>query len=410
MNRVLGRNLIIVCSIGILCGIASALFLASLQWVTAAREEFSWLVMFLPFAGFCSALMYQRFGPNVESGANLLFDEIQEPKKVIPAKMGWLVWAGSLISHLGGASVGREGTAVQMGGCIADQIQSRLNSDGRHIFLMAGVAGGFGSVFGVPFAGFFFALEVLRMPWSVRCRALPYCLISAFIAHYVTLACGIHHTPYPHIDEWPSSTYAVIALFVLGALCGVMALAFVQLSHWVQKISQRIFTYNPYRVMVGGAIVSLALLVMGTRYAGLGVPAIVDSFQNRTTWWDALTKLALTALSIGTGFKGGEVTPLLFVGSSFGSWFAPWANLPLALSAGVGFVAVLAGALNSPLACAMMAAELLGWKAGLCALPACYLSYFFSGHHGIYSAQIRLHPKRWHLAALMQRWSNLKTK
>ena len=300
-----------------LAGSASALFLFALDWATQTREANRWLIWGLPVAGFCVGWLYLKFGQRVEAGNNLLIDEIHDPQKVVPLRMAPLVLGGTVISHLFGASVGREGTAVQMGGALADQLTHlfRLGHVDRRMVLMAGISAGFASVFGTPLAGAVFALEVLAIG-RMRLDALLPCVIAAVVM-------------------WGSFD----------------------------------------------------------RYIGLGIPVMVEAFAHPLAPTDFLGKMVFTIASLGSGFKGGEVTPLFYIGATLGNALAPLLDVPFALLAAVGFVAVFAGAANTPIASTLMAMELFGAEIGVFAALACVMSYVCSGHSGIYRAQRVAHRK-----------------
>lgn len=376
--------------IGVFCGIASAFFLAVLEKTTNFRDQQNWLLFLLPLGGLSIGYLYHKLGAEVEGGNNLIIDEFHDPKKVIPFRMAPLVLLGTICTHLFGGSAGREGTAVQMGGSIADQFSHRFNMDGteRKILLMAGMSGGFGSVFGVPFAGAIFGLEVLAIG-HLHLWAIVECAISAFAAHYTALALGIHHTSYLHPNMSGLSFMALPIAILAGFIFGFAARLFAYLTERIKEFSKIIIPYLPLRAFLGGGVISLLFftLPITTRYAGLGVPIIVDSLQMQLPIYDWFGKLVLTALTLGTGFKGGEVTPLLFVGSTLGNALSQILPLSLPIMSAIGFVAVFAGAANTPFACAIMAMELFGPNIALVAVLACFASYAVSGHNGIYHKQ-----------------------
>ncbi|AQR69153.1 voltage-gated chloride channel protein [Janthinobacterium sp. LM6] len=392
--------LLLASVVAALAGSASAAFLFALDWATRTRLAHAWLIWLLPVAGFAVGWLYLRYGSSVEGGANLLIDEIHDPKKIIPLRMAPLVLGGTVVSHLFGASVGREGTAVQMGGALADQLTRmfRLNNEDRRIILMAGISAGFASVFGTPLAGALFGLEVLAIG-RLRYEAMLPCLLAAVIADQVVLLWGpllhIAHTHYavpliPAISAWTLS-----AIVIAGVLFGVTGNVFAQATHGLSALMKRKIAYAPLRPLIGGLVVALAVWLLGTdKYIGLGIPTIVDALKQPLPAWDFLGKIALTIVSLGTGFKGGEVTPLFFIGATLGNALGPLLHQPVTLLAAIGFVAVFAGAANTPIASTLMAMELFGAEIGVYAAIACVVAYLFSGHAGIYRAQRSGHAKR----------------
>lgn len=375
--------------VGALAGSASAMFLFALEWATATRLAQRWLVWILPLGGFAVGWLYLRFGREVEAGNNLLIDQIHDPNKVIPLRMAPLVLGGTVASHLFGASVGREGTAVQMGGALADQLTHlfRLRHEDRRILLMAGISAGFASVFGTPLAGAIFGLEVLALG-RMRLDALPACLAAAIAADRICLLWGVHHTHYaiqsiPAIAPWP-----LVAVLIAGALFGLASRLFADGTHLLAGWVRRKVAYAPLRPLLGGAAIAVAAWLLPIdRFLGLGIPSIQAAFAAPVAPWDFAGKMALTIVSLGSGFKGGEVTPLFYIGATLGNALAPLLQLPFPMLAGLGFVAVFAGAANTPIASTLMAMELFGAEIGVYAALACMASYLFSGHTGIYRAQ-----------------------
>jgi len=402
--------------LGMLVGSAVAFFLWSLDRVTELQWQHPWLLFLLPLAGIASGLMYQHWGQEAEGGNNLVMEQIHEPGGGVPSRMAPLVLIGTLLTHLCGGSAGREGTAVQMGGSVAGTLARwlGLNEADTRVLLMSGVAAGFGAVFGTPLAGAIFALEVLAMG-RMSYQALVPCLIASVVGDQVNTAWGIGHTHYAIVvaDSIATASTAVTLDWMLtgkvaiaAVFFGLASVLFAELTHLLSWGFKRTIARPWLRPAVGGCLVILLVGLLGERdYLGLGVAAnpadptavtIQSSFRvggaDAWSWW---WKLLFTAVTVGSGFKGGEVTPLFFIGAALGNVLGQWLGVPVDLMAALGFVAVFAGATNTPLACTIMAIELFAPGNGsllssgfvVYAAVACFLSYFLSGHSSIYHAQ-----------------------
>jgi len=382
---------ILICAlVGIFSGSASAFFLVALEWVTQFRMQHDWIIWLLPFGGFLVGLSYYYWGESVAKGNNLLLEEYEKPKKVIPFKMAPLVLLGTLLTHLFGGSAGREGTAVQMGGAIADQFTKFFNLDHseRRILIILGISAGFASVFGTPLAGAIFALEVLYFS-KINFKSILLSFLVAYVAYFTVEFWQIKHTHYsiPIIPEL--SLNNIIFTLIIGVLSGFAALLFSRSTHFWGYIFSKNIKYPPLRPVIGGVILAIAIAGLGfTKFSGLGVPVIVDSFSNPSQWYDFLLKILFTGFTLGAGFKGGEVTPLFFVGATLGSALSTVIPMPIALLAGIGFVAVFSGATHTPIACTVMGMELFGIAPGIFIAIACIIAYFSSGSIGIYKSQI----------------------
>ena len=400
------RWTVIIFPVSISIGLLVAFFLWLLDIATAMRWQHLWLIFLLPLAGILIAWLYNAFGKKSHAGNNLIIDEIHQPGGGVPAQMTPLILFTTVLTHLFGGSAGREGTAVQMGGSVASQFAGwfKLSVPDKQILLMCGMSAGFAAVFGTPVAGAIFALEVLYIG-RIKYDALIPCLIAGIIAHIACVSCGIKHTQYtiaytsssdsffPHISF---DLILLLKVIVAGVLFGFASFFFAQLSHFIKNKSIQLIKIK-WLIPVTGAvlIVGLSYLLGTFDYLGLGVTnpnaegiSILSAFHTGGAgYFSWFWKLVLTAITLGMGFKGGEVTPLFFIGVTLGNVLAVMSGAPVDLLAGLGFIAVFAGATNTPLACTLMGIELFGSENIIYYAVACFTAYYFSGHSGIYNSQ-----------------------
>jgi H+/Cl- antiporter ClcA len=406
------RWTILAIPVAIIVGSGVAFFLWSLEEVTNLRLRYPWLLAFLPAAGVLIYYLYDLAGKRTEKGNNLILDEIHEPSTGVPLRLAPLVLIATLITHLFGGSAGREGTAVQMGGSLADALSKpfRLDAEDRKTLLLCGMAAGFGAVFGTPVTGALFAVEVLFLGQILHTALLP-CLIASLLADIACQFWGVGHVSYSILSEaitltapanWWNAGLLLGKVIVLGAIAGLVSAAFSKLTNQIKHTANLLLPRGWLIPIVGGLIVIGLSLIPGNQdYLGLGVwnadPSVVtisSAFSiggaDSMSWaW----KLLFTAVTIGMGFKGGEVTPLFFIGATLGNALAVWMGAPVDLMAGLGFIAVFAAATNTPIACTIMGIELFGGEHFLFFAIACFTAYYFSGHTGIYSSQRSLAPK-----------------
>ncbi|MGQ3479871.1 voltage-gated chloride channel family protein [Paenibacillus sp. TY11] len=376
--------------VGILAGTASAFFLKSLDYVTDLRMNNPWLLFLLPLGGALVSFLYLRYGKNSAKGNNLILEQIHDGKETIPLRMAPLVLFGTIITHLFGGSAGREGTAVQMGGSLAEGFGKllRVGPVDRKILLICGISGGFGSIFGTPLAGTVFGLEVLAIG-LISHEALIPAFIASFVGNIVaTSFWGVTHLHYP-IGEIPALSLMVVLKVVLASiLFGLTSTLFSELTHTLKKGYTRFFKNPMVKSAVGGLMIIALVYVLGTRdYLGLGIPLIQESFTGDVSPFAFLGKLVFTSLTLGAGFQGGEVTPLFAIGATLGNALSGFLHLYAPFLAALGFIAVFCGATNTPIACFLMGIELFGADAAIYLFIACIVSYLFSGHTGIYTSQ-----------------------
>ncbi len=394
--RTLVKWLLLGSLVGVLSGAASAIFLIVLAAATAFRVDNPLLLFALPMAGFVIGWFYLRFAGVASRGNNLVIEEVNLNQGRVPFRMAPMVLIGTVLTHLFGGSAGREGTAIQMGTSLADTLRRilGLNSIDRRLMLMAGISGGFGSVFGTPIAGFVFGMEVQNVG-RMRYEGVIPCLVAALVGDLVTRSLGAPHSHYPHMAEVGADGWLMFRVALAGIGFGLASFLFIELIHAIKHTVKRYLPYSPWQLFAGGiAIIALTLLVGTTDYLGLSLPLIQDSLNGTgVVTFAFLLKLIFTTVTLGTGFLGGEVTPLFVIGSTMGYTLGRLLGVDPALMAAVGFVAVFAGASNTPIACTLMGIELFGGGAIIYLMIGCFIAYLASGHRGIYSTQIIDTPK-----------------
>jgi H+/Cl- antiporter ClcA len=372
---------------GGLAGLASYALLEALDEVTEWRLDQPWLVWLLPAAALAIGLVYHRWAGRAAAGNALLLDEIHAPTAWVPRRMAPMILGGTVVAHLFGASVGREGTALQMSGSLTDLLARllRLGHEERRVLLIAALAGGFGSVFGVPLAGAVFALEVQAIG-RVRYEALVPALTASIVGDLVVGGLGFHHEVVPQLDV-PIDGWLLARVAAAGLAFGLTSSAFSWLAHAIEHAVGRV-GWPPFRRAIGGAATVGLMALVGRDYLGLSLPLISESLGGHDPGLSAFAlKLVFTAIALGCGIPGGEVTPLFVIGATLGAALAGPLGVDPQLLAAVGFVAVFAGAANVPLACTIMGAELFGSEAVVAVAVGCVIAYVCSSHRGIYGTQ-----------------------
>ena len=390
--------LTIIILTGLLVGSASALFLWLLDKVTSIRTLNNWLLYLLPILGGIIWLMYEKVNPKLSNGNSLIMhaymneddkindnEEIDNKKDTIPVLLAPMVLIGTLLTHLGGGSAGREGTAVQMGASIANYFKQwfRFNPIEQQLLTNIGVSAGFAGVFGTPIAAAFFALEFFSFKKS-KWYFLLLSLAVAYFADWICISWGIQHAHY-QILPFKMNTVSTLGWVLLaGIIFGLASLLFIRFGLLFSKI----FSYlpnKPIRPIIGGIILVVVIIVFKQeKMMGLGLDQIADAFIHPQGYIDFLIKMILTTLTLSAGFKGGEVTPLFFIGATLGSVLIYIIPLPINLLAGLGLIALFSGATHCVISAIFLGIELYGWENTLYIVIACSVAYLFSGGKSIY--------------------------
>lgn len=396
--RQVGRWIVIGALVGVAAGVSSALFLTMLARVTQERASRPWLLALLPAAGFVIGLTYRYIGGRSARGTDLVLDAVgargtgATVGASVPRRLAPLVLLGTLTTHLFGGSAGREGTAIQMSGSIGDALARllRLDHAQRRVLLVASIAGGFASVFGVPLAGTVFALEVQSLGRLRRTAFVP-ALVASFVGARVVHLLDWPHdvTPRIRLDHVPVDPVLLLQVTLAATAFGLTAVLFSTALRRVRSAAAHL-RWSPLRPLVGGTIIVALTIVVGTDdYLGLSLPLVADAYGGDVFLAAFALKLGFTAITLGSGFPGGEVTPLFVIGATLGATVASLLGAPPGLLAAIGFVALFAGATKTPLASTIMGIELFGGGAVPYLLLGCLVATVVSGETGIYAAQQR---------------------
>lgn len=375
--------------VGIIAGVSSSVFLHALQWVTDLREQHMLILLGLPFVGFGISWIYLKYGQNVHHGHNLILEQVSSPEKIIPLRMAPMILISTLLTHLFGGSAGREGTAVQMSASLSDQLTKlfHLPSEQRKKLLVAGIGAGFGSAIGAPWAGFFFGMELLRKK-SFHFVAPVEGFIASFVSSMITQSLKTPHTDFGKIVVGQIDGSTLVGIVCAAIVFGGFVRLFLAITHRVENLFAEKIPFLPLRTFTAGGIILIFFYLEGSyHYVGLGIPYIQKALLEPSHWSEPFLKLFFTSLTIGTGFKGGEFIPLVFMGTTLGSTLSNWLPVAPQLLSGLGFASLFGAATKTPLACAVMAMEIFGHEIGGCALLCCFIANFVSGPKGIYKSQ-----------------------
>ncbi len=394
------RTLVLTLVVSAAMGVAAWAFLAALNLVTGAREQHAWLFCLLPVVGVATAWIYRNHGLRAARGNNLVIDS-SVTGTPIRARMAALTFACSVATHLAGGSAGREGTAVQIGGTIASNVAERAGLAGRERqdLMLAGISAAFGGVFGTPLAGTFFGMEMCTIG-KLNYGAGLYCLIAAFTGDAVARALGTEHA-FNVIRAVPALEPATVALVAAAAVgFGLVARLFSLAIRAVKCFYGTRFTNYLVAALVGSLVLLGTYAAFGLfRYGGLSEWLVSAGFAGTANWADAALKLVMTALTLGAGFQGGEVTPLFGIGAALGGWLGTVTGLEPSFMAALGMAGVFGAALNVPITTVMLALDMFGGQGEPFFVITAFVSYLVAGHRGVYPAQRIVTPKRRSLAA-----------
>lgn len=380
--------------VGLAGGIIGSLFHESVEIATTLREENAWLIYLLPAGGVVIAFIYALSKKKGRIDTNRVIESARDEESV-PIVMAPLIFISTVITHLLGGSAGREGAALQLGGSIGYNMGklTRLNKNDMHIIVMSGMSSVFAALFGTPLTAAFFAIEVVSVG-IIHYGALVPCILSSIVAYEVALRFGISPVHFSGIAFEKNSVDVMVRVVILSVLCAIVSTLFCSAIKRCEHIMEKHIPNKYIRAFAGGAIIVLLTVIAGTRdYNGAGMHIITRAMQGEANWEAFILKIIFTAITISAGFKGGEIVPSFFIGSTFGCVAGSLLGLSPSFGAAIGFVALFCGVVNCPFASLMLALEVFGTEAILAFAAVCGVSYMMSGYSGLYKSQKIMYSK-----------------
>ncbi len=392
--QALVRWLLLAGLTGLVCGAVGGGFHYAIHGASELRTHQPWLLYLLPVAGLVIVWSYRTFDMKNDSGTNQIIASVRSGERP-RLRLAALIFVSSALTHLAGGSAGREGAALQIGGSLSATLGRlfRLNERNMNMVVMCGMSGLFSALFGTPITAAVFSMEVVSVGIFHYSALFPG-LLSALVATGVTRLMGISPTVYTLLGTPKAEVVPLLQVGGLAILCALLAILFCvvmhQAAHWYQKLLP-----NQYlRVVVGGVLVIAVTLLLGTRdYNGAGEHVIAAALMGQAVPWAFAAKLVLTALTLGAGYRGGEIVPTLFVGATFGCVVGPLLGLDPAFAAAIAMIALFCGVVNCPLASILLSVELFGSDGLIFFALACALSYLLSGKFSLYSSQKIVYSK-----------------
>ncbi|MCQ2477869.1 MAG: chloride channel protein [Clostridia bacterium] len=373
---------------GIFGGILGAAFTKAITYATNFRLEHSWIIYFLPIGGLVIVFLYRSLKLG-NAGTNEIFETVRNEKK-IPVRLLPAVFSGSIISHLFGGSVGREGAALQIGGSLAALFSKILKLDDKkqHILIMCGMSAAFSAVFCAPLTAAIFSVEVICVGYLYSSALLP-CLISSLTAYAVSLKLGIKPDNFK-VDIIPKSNLKTLIFVVLLAIiASVVSVVFCKSMHISSHLFEKYLKNEYLRIASGGLlIVILTVVLKTTDYNGSGINVIENIFLNGEVKYEAfLLKIIFTAITIGVGYKGGEIVPTMFIGATLGASVAKIAGMPISFGAALGISSLFCSVTNCPLATVLLSIEFFGTDGIIFYTLSAFISFLVSGYASLYTGQ-----------------------
>lgn len=395
---------VIALSAGIFGGIIGSIFASALSHITSFRNAHNFIIYFLPLSGLFIVFIY-KISKMSEIGINTIIDSIRTTKKV-PYMLIPVIFIATAVTHLFGGSAGREGAALQLGGSIGYNTGRifRLDSKDLHISVQCGMAAVFASLFGTPVTAAIFALEVISVGIIHGSAILP-CLLSSIVASKIALMFGIVPESFPIDTVYSLNMINFLRTSITAAVCAVVSIVFCQSMHYSEHLFKK-YIPNPYlRIFIGGTAIVLFTVILRTYdYNGAGMQVIEKAFDGEGAAYSFLLKIIFTAVTIGCGFKGGEIVPTFFIGSTLGVTIGHIFGADAGFYAAIGLISMFCGVVNCPVASIILSIELFGSDSLALFALASGISYILSGYYGLYSSQKIVYSK------LKSKFININTK
>lgn len=392
---VFGKWVTISVLVGALGGFIGSCFYMAIQTATGIRTAHPELIFALPFAGLIIMFLYRAFRLKNDPGTNIVIQSIIEENQDVPIRMAFLIFISTVITHLFGGSVGRESAALQIGGCFGNAIGQAMDLDEQDMKLvtMCGMSALFSAVFGTPIAATVFVIEFISIG-IMHYSALVPCLTASYVAYFVAGIMGVTPEAYTIVETVSFAPISCLRVLGLGVACAVVGILFCFVLHKTAKLLRK-YGYNSYIRILGGGmtIMCLTALVGNTDYNGSGAQIIEHAIAGNAVWYAFLLKMVFTAITLGSGYKGGEIVPSFFIGATMGCVVGPLLGLPASLSAALGLIGVFCAVVNCPIASILMSIELFGSENLPFFAAVCAVSYMLSGPFSLYSSQKILYSK-----------------
>lgn len=392
--KILIKWLFISITTGLIVGIFSVAFAHCMNFVTNFRENHIYIHFALPLAGLLIVAIYKICKNENEKGTNLILSSISEEDD-IPVTMAPLIFVSTIATHLFGGSAGREGAALQLGGSIANSYGKifKLNKSDKKVIIMCGMSAAFAALFGTPMAAAIFALEVVSTGIMYYGALLP-AIFSALVASRFAAGMGIHPEIF-HVTEVPDfSMISCIKVILLAVICAVVSILFCFCLKKIKVFLKDKFENAYIRIIIGAvAVIIINSILQTTDYMGAGVHVIERALEGNVVWYAFLLKILLTSITLGAGFKGGEIVPTLFIGATLGSTLGSLLDLSQSMCGALGMTALFCGVTNCPITSLLISFELFGYKGVEYFLIAVAISYLMSGYSGLYGKQQMMYSK-----------------